>query len=137
MTRYSPWRELADLPAVTLTWEHLLPGRLGEYVHARRLIRLDPRLPRHQARCVLSHELRHHEHGDEWPTTMWQEQRADREAARLLVPVRDLADAAVLHDRHVGAMARELEVTLAVVRCRLDNLHPSERGHLRSRLDDA
>lgn len=133
---YSPWAELSALPALTLRWEPLRPGRLGEYVHALRLIRLDPRLPRHQARCVLAHELRHHHHGDTWPATTWQEKRADREAARLLVDIRELADAAVLHDQHMAAVARELRVTVVVVRNRLEHLHPSERGHLRARLDD-
>lgn len=133
---YSPWVELRGLPQLTLEWALLAPGRLGEYVHAQRLIRLRPGMPRHQTRCVLAHELRHHHYGDVWPAMAWQEKRADREAARLLIDIELLGDAAVIHANHFAAVARELRVTHPILRCRMDNLHPSERGYLRRRLDD-
>ncbi len=131
---YSPWQELAARPHLTLEWADRLPSRvLGHYVHARGLIRLRAGMARHQARCVLAHELRHAEYGDEWPST-FHEKRADLEAARLLIDPHALADAAVIHARHLPAMARELRVTKKMLEVRIQHLHPAERGLLRQRL---
>lgn len=136
MTIYSPWAELSERPHLTLEWADDLPARvLGHYVHHDRLIRLRADLPRHQARCVLAHELRHAEHEDRWPSD-FHERRADREAARLLIDPHCLADAAVIHARHIPAMARELRVTVKMLEVRLKHLHPAERGLLRQRLHD-
>jgi Zn-dependent peptidase ImmA (M78 family) len=134
---YSPWGELALVPDLTLEWR-VLRGRLGEYVHHTRTIRLDPRLPRRQQRAVLCHELRHAEVNDVATVcgraNLRQEQRADRLAARLLIDVRDLGEALALHEEHVSAAAVELRVSDALLRVRLDGLHPSERHFLRRRL---
>lgn len=133
---YSPWADLAEREHLTLEWVDRLPARvLGHYVHARGLIRLRAGMARHQARCVLAHELRHADHGDEW-TSDFVERRADREAARLLIDPHALADAAMIHARHIPAMARELRVTVKMLQVRLDHLHPAERGLLRQRLAD-
>lgn len=133
---YSPWEELASLPHIELVWESL-SGRLGEYRHWRQQIVLDPRLRRHQARSVLCHELRHAVACDVLTdcsrSNLRQEQRADREAARLLVDVRDLGDSIAMHGEHHPTLARELGVSLHVVRTRLANLHPAELHYLRSR----
>ena len=134
---YSPWAELAATPDLVLEWEPM-HGRVGEYVHAHRLIRLDPRMPRRQARAVLCHELRHAEFGHTSTTcgrvNLRQEQYADQEAARLLIDVRDLADAMVLHGQHISATAVELRVSDRLLRVRLHRLHPSERHYLTRRL---
>lgn len=134
---YSPWGELTARSDLRLEWCEL-PDRLGEYHHVERRIVLDPRMPRRQQRSVLCHELRHAEHGDHLTicdrVNLRQEQRADREASRLLVDVRDLAKALALHDEHLSATAVELRVSDAMLRIRLANLHPSERHFLRRRL---
>jgi Zn-dependent peptidase ImmA (M78 family) len=131
---YSPWGELSSLPDLRLEWRELV-GRLGEYVHAERCITLDPRMPRRQQRSVLCHELRHAERGDYLTicdrVNLRQEQRADREAARLLIDVRDLARALVIHDQHQSAAAVELRVSDAMLDVRLAHLHPVERHFLR------
>jgi Zn-dependent peptidase ImmA (M78 family) len=136
---YSPWGELAALPHIGLEWK-VLAGRVGEYLHHERLIRLDPRMPRRQARSVLCHELRHAERAevgvDCAKARRVQESRADRVAARVLVDVRVLGDALVLHAQHVSAAAVELRVSDKMVRTRLSALHPAERGYLRARLLD-
>lgn len=136
---YSPWEELAGMPDVTLEW-HKLANRLGEYVHAERKIRLDPRLPRRQQRAVLCHELRHAAAGH-WLTAcsrvnLRQEHEANNNAARLLIDVHDLGDALVLHHQHLSATAVELRVSDALLQVRLENLHPSEIHFLRRRFED-
>lgn len=137
---YSPWAELAARPHLDLVWIDL-GSRLGEYDHGEATIRLNCRLRRHQARSVLCHELRHAEVGD-YSTAcdrvnLRQEQRADREAARLLVDVRDLGDAIAADGEHHGALAGALRVSLHIVRIRLAHLHPSELHYLRRRLADS
>lgn len=136
---YSPWADLASRPEVALEWADLR-DRLGEYVHDLQLIRLRRGMLRRQARSVLAHELRHHDASDT-PTgcpvlDARQENRADREAARLLIDLRDLGDALALHDGHLGAVAVELYVSRAAVENRLRHLRPSERHWLHRRLDD-
>lgn len=138
---YSPWGELTAQPWLTLEWVRLPSRRLGEYVHQLGLIRLDPRMPRRQARSVLCHELRHHEYGDVGTTCAkaeaFQELRADTNAARLLIDIKDLADAMVLHDEHRSAVAVELRVSLAILDVRLGHLHPAENHLLVRRLSSA
>lgn len=133
---YSPWEELASLPHIDLVWEPLV-GRLGEYRHWDLQVALDPRMPRHQARSVLCHELRHAVACDVLTdcsrSNLRQEQRADREAARLLIHVHDLGDAIATHGEHHATLARELGVSLHIMRTRLGSLHPSELHYLRGR----
>jgi Zn-dependent peptidase ImmA (M78 family) len=136
---YSPWGELAGLTEVTLEWR-ALAGRLGQYVHRTRTITLDPRMPRRQQRSVLCHELRHATAGDVRTlcdrVNLRQEQRADQDAARLLIHLDDLARALAVHDEHLSAAAVELRVSDAMLRVRLQHLHPSERHYLTRRLTD-
>lgn len=132
---YSPWRELSLQPHLTLEWEEFDDDRLGEYDHGRLLIRLDPRMPRRQARSVLSHELRHAEYGDVVTDCarreLRQEQRADEEAAAIMIHIDDLARAAVLHNQHPSATAVELGVSDEQLQVRLHHLRPVERGILK------
>lgn len=133
---YSPWAELTATN-LTLEWKSLPGRRLGEYHRANGLILLDPAMPRRQARSVLCHELRHHEYGDVGIAcalgNQKQEVRADREAARLLIDIHDLADAIVTHDHHQSAVAVELRVSAVMLASRLRHLHPSEVHFLRRR----
>lgn len=136
---YSPWRELATMPTLELRREPpVRPGAVGEYVrsggrHGAGLIRLHPAMPRRQARSVLCHELRHHEY-QHVGMSVRQEFIADTTAARLLIDLRDLADALILHDHHRSAAAVELRVGDDVVTTRLKRLHPSEYHWLKNRL---
>lgn len=135
---YSPWGELAALPHITIEWARMA-GRLGEYIHDRQVIRLDPTMLRRQRRCVLAHELRHALAGDE-PLVdgidhRRRELRTDRATARLLIDIHDLGDAMVLQGHHLGAVASELDVSIDALRHRLESLHPAERHALTRRLD--
>lgn len=139
LNAYSPWDELVARPDLELRWREM-HDRVGQYEHGLRRITLDPRMPRRQIRSVLCHELRHAEAGDEHTactrTNLRQEQAADQRAARMLVDVRDLARAMVIHDCHHSAVAVELHVSDRLLGVRLDHLHPSERHWISSQLCD-
>lgn len=136
---YSPWAELALLPHIELLWTDLR-GRLGEYRHAVSQIHLHPAMRRHQARCVLAHELAHARRQDALTDCSrvndLQERAADRDAARLLIDVRDLGDALVYTDRRRDEAAQELRVTRHTIDVRMGALHPAEMHYLRQRLAD-
>lgn len=136
---YSPWADLASRPEINFEWSPLV-GRMGEYLHSHRLIRLRRDLPRRVMRSVLAHELRHADMADELTVcgrvNLRQEQRADREAARLLIDVRELGEALVVNDGHLSGTAVSLRVSDYLLGIRLASLHPSERHYLRRRLAD-
>lgn len=138
INQYSPWAELASLPHLKLLREPPGDGLLGDYDDRSGVIRLDPRMPRRQARSVLCHEIRHHEAADVATdcvrTTLRQEFLADTRAARLLVDCRDLADAMIIHDQVQSAVSVELGVSLDVVQVRLKHLWRLEWDYLRRRL---
>ena len=135
LNTYSPWEELASLPHIELRRESPGEGRLGEYIHHLSLIRIDPRMPRRQARSVLCHELRHVQFEDVVTacefTNQRQEARADSNAARLLIDIRDLGEALHQHGENRPAVAVELRVSQAILDVRLSRLHPSETHLLR------
>lgn len=137
---YSPWQELGALPNLEMVREIPSNGRLGEYLHHERKIRLHPAMPRRQLRSVLCHELRHHEASDVATAcpraTLRQEFLADTRASRLLIDHHDLADAMVLHDQHLSAVAVELGVSLDMVQVRLKHLWRREWQYLVRRLSD-
>lgn len=140
LNAYSPWDELAAHgDGLDLEWREMR-GRAGQYRHDLRRITLDPRMPRRQIRSVLCHELRHAEAGDEHTacsrTNLRQEQVADQRAARLMVDVRDLARALVIHECHHSAAAVELRVSDRLLGVRLDHLHPSERHWINGQVHD-
>jgi Zn-dependent peptidase ImmA (M78 family) len=116
---------------------------LGWWCPRERVILLDERLDRRRARCVLAHELGHAvlEHtgcpaayGDRRWLAGRLEAQADRWSACRLVTLPALAD--LLAERPAGLddAAAALDVTPAVLRCRLDRLDPGERCALRTRL---
>lgn len=138
---YSPWGELSLQPHLSLRWALFDdPDQLGAYDHETLTITLASDLCRRQARSVLAHELRHAEYGDTSTdcrlVNVRQEQRADREAAWLMIDIRDLARAMVVHSGHVSAAAVELSVSDELLRVRLDSLHPLERGYLSRHMSD-
>lgn len=137
MNTYSPWDELAARQDLELRWREL-HGRVGRYQHHLRRITLDPRMPRRQIRAVLCHELRHADAGDEHTacdrTNLRQEQQADRRAAFMLIDIRDLARAMVLHDCHHSAVAVELNVSDRLLGVRINHLHPTETHWINGQL---
>jgi Zn-dependent peptidase ImmA (M78 family) len=140
--RWSPWAELRAHPDI---WVHRcrLDEGQGWWCPADRVILLDRRLDRRQARCVLAHELGHAllDHagcpaafGDRRWLAGRLEAEADRWSARRLVDLPALAEVLAEHPADVQAAAAALDVTPAVLRCRLDRLEPGERSALRVRL---
>lgn len=130
-----PWQVLADLPDVVVGWQHL-PSGAGWWVPEERVILLDKRLTRVEARCTLAHELIHvldgHEACHDPRGDRRQERDADDAAARWLIDVRALSDA-VLWSRHPSELAFELNVDLRTLKVRLDTLTEEERLILNGR----
>jgi transcriptional regulator with PAS, ATPase and Fis domain len=121
-----------ELPVGTGWW---LPDVLG--------IVLDRRLTRIERRCALAHELRHVDNGDVQVFTVGpdgprqakrQERRADRQAARRLVALETLAAAMRIHPHDHAAVAEDLDVTVDVLRCRIEHLSGAERRWLEREL---
>lgn len=140
MTNYNPWADLGDRPHICCDSHSVeLPVGSGWWLPDVMGIVLDRRLTRVERRCALAHELQHVDYGDVQVHSVGpdgprmarrQEKRADREAARRLVQVQELAAAMRAHPHNPAAVAEELDVTLDVLRCRLDTLHAAERASL-------
>ena len=139
---YCPWEDLAGRDDIVYR-SCPLPGVDGLWFPDLKAIALDRRLNRAGRRSALAHELVHVDSGDvqlahvgpDGPRlARRQEARADREAARRLIPVDALALALATYPYDLAAVAEELEVTLDVVACRIENLHPAEQGYLRTRM---
>lgn len=144
MTTYNPWADLGSRPHICCDSRTVeLPAGTGWWLPDVMGIVLDRRLTRVERRCALAHELRHVDNGDvqifpigpDGPRlAKRQETRADREAARRLVSVNALAAAMRTHPNDPAAVAHELDVTVDVLRCRLDHLADAERGWLEEEL---
>lgn len=93
--------------------------RDGEYLHRRRLIRLQRGMTARLHRCVLAHETAHavfaDTHSPFGPVNAKQERRADEWAALRLIDIDDYKHAEQLHHGHPGAMAVELNVITDIV----------------------
>lgn len=130
-----PWRLLRDAEHVLLEWHD--GGRMGEAHYATDTISLRRGMTWAERRCTVLHELLHLRRGV--PAQGWSaqdEQRVRRETARIMLPdIRAIGEAlAWALDEHEAA--DELGVDVPVLMCRLHNLHPVERGHLRNRLEE-
>lgn len=105
----------------------------GLYDHATRTVWLNERLNRVQTRCTLEHELVHAERGDVDPQDRWlrvkQETLVHREAARRLISLAELADAAPWITGPTE-LAECLDVDLETLKARLDSLTQAETAHL-------
>lgn len=104
---------------VIVRYTPLADDRDGEYLHHRRLIRLQPGMPRRLHRSVLAHECAHAVFGDE-PAHFGlinakMEQRADEWAALRLIDIDDYKLAESIHSGHTDAIALELDVTVDLV----------------------
>lgn len=104
---------------VAVEYADLGPDRDGEYLHHRRLIRLQHGMSTRLHRSVLAHECAHARFGDT-PTRdpfrhARQERRADEWGATQLIRPLSYRRAERLHGGHRGAIAVELEVTTDLV----------------------
>jgi Zn-dependent peptidase ImmA (M78 family) len=143
---YDPWADLHARPHICCDWHSVeLPLGDGWWLPDVLGIVLDRRLTRVERRCALAHELRHVDHGDEQVAHIGpdgprlgrrQEARADREAAHKLIELDDLAAAMRAYIDHPAAVADDLDVTLAVLHCRLDTMTAAERSELVDLLED-
>lgn len=101
---------------VTVKYAELPPDRDGEYIHSRRLIRLQHGMAPRLHRVVKTHECAHAVFEDVTskfgPVNAKQERRADEWAALMLIRLTDYMRAEILHGGHPGAMAIELNVTV-------------------------
>lgn len=101
----------------------------------RRTILLELDQTTAQSRCSLAHAIGHldlsHATGETTSRFRDREERAaDNLAARRLLPLPRLTEALLWADSTAEA-ATDLWVDLAMLRCRLDHLHPSERAAIK------
>ena len=79
-----------------------------------------------QYRCVLAHEVSHAKHRDRGGhADRYTEQRADMEAARMLISQADYVTAEILYGNDEYAIARELNVMPWVIKAYKQWLHDS------------
>lgn len=101
---------------VRIEYVELPPDRDGEYIHAKKLIRLQIGMAPRLHRCVKTHECGHAVFEDVkskfGPVNAKQERRADEWAALMLIRLTDYMRAEIIHGGHPGAMAVELGVTV-------------------------
>lgn len=107
----------AHAQGLRVAWRDL--GRRAGEFHSSGLILLNPRRTETVQRVTLAHELGHAHYGHAWTDDPREhasrERLADRYAAHLLISPARYAAAERLVGPHAGAIARELEVTAAVV----------------------
>lgn len=140
-TPWSPWAELRRRPDI---WVHRcrLDEGTGWWCPDERVVLLDDRLDRREARCVLAHELAHallghqacHDYGDRDWLARRVEAAAEEWAARRLVESAALGEALAEHPDDLEAVALRLDVVADVVRQRLRGLTDGERLALAQRV---
>lgn len=121
--RYSPGDQLQQLGIrVIHTW---LRDTWAAWSPSQRTIVLASGLSAIQERCVLAHEVEHVLADDRGctggPLAVFAERRADREAARKLIAISDLAEVAQ-HTDSLQLAAAQLQVTERMLRIRLRDL---------------
>jgi len=130
-----PWRRLRDLAHVTLLWHDGGPKGLTNF--RAQTISLRRGMTQAERRSTVLHECLHIERGPALTTlAAREEQRVERESARLLLPCVRQVGEALAWARDLAEAADELWVDESILRTRLDTLHPSERHYLRQRLED-
>lgn len=120
------------LEYIALQWasricDRPLPDGLeGVYDVERNEIILSDKLSSVQRRCVLAHEISHVKHHDiGCKTDAYTEQRADVEAARMLISQADYVTAEILYGSDGCAIARELNVMPWIIKAYKNWLHDS------------
>jgi predicted transcriptional regulator len=116
------------------------PGELAYFDPDARRVVLRPGLPRAVRRATLAHEVAHVEVQDSTERTWWSEvdarhveDCADEIAARQLLPLGELVDV-LAAAATVDAVAAELDVDAATVRCRIATLTHAERRYVDRRM---
>lgn len=111
--------DLAGQAGIVIEYARLRDGRDGEYVHARKLIRLRHGMSARLHRSVLAHELGHAAFADVpskfGPVNAKQERRAEEWAALRLIDVDDYRHLEQIHHGHAGAIALDLGVMRSIV----------------------
>lgn len=125
---FHPWRAIRARSDIKVRWERR-PGLLGSWCERSREMVLHPDQNQAERRCTAAHELLHAERSD--TSCDW---RTHRDAARLLIDLRALAEALAFYGDDTTQVADELWVDEETLRVRLEHLHPAERGYLRRRL---
>lgn len=135
---HHPWRAFRSLVSWSLHWSDDLPEDMFGYTdHAAHRVVLAVGLTQVERRCTIEHERQHVIRGPV-PRHLIarEERRADRDAARTLLPdVRTIGEA-LAWARDMEEAAFELWVDEPTLRCRLEHLHPAERHYLRARLEE-
>ncbi|MEV8167378.1 ImmA/IrrE family metallo-endopeptidase [Microbacterium paraoxydans] len=108
-----------DTLGVRVEFCELPPDRDGEYVHDKRLIRIQHDLRYRRYVSTLAHECCHAVFGDVptmfGPLNAKQERRADEWAAMQLIDPHDYRVEEARHDGHLEAMSIALRVTTDIV----------------------
>lgn len=121
--------------SLTLRWSTLPDGLLGYTDFDLSEVVLSPRLDQAQRRCTIAHETQHILRGPVPEHMQFREEVvADRLAARLLMPDIKIVGEALAWAMSNAEAADELWVDEAMLRVRLNSLHPAERGYLKVRL---
>lgn len=101
-------------------------GYQGLYDVRTETIYIADNLTTTQYRCVLAHEVSHAKHRDRGGhVDRYTEQRADMEAARMLISQADYVTAEILYGNDECAIARELNVMPWIIRAYKNWLHDS------------
>lgn len=134
---YDPGADAAErYPDITIRRADL-PFAHAAYFPRRGLILINRVLSRRGWRCALAHELVHLDHGHPEPASDLLERRqeaaTDREAARRLISLDDLADA-LRWALGPDEVADVLDVEAAVVRDRVRHLTDAEKFYIEERL---
>ena len=149
LVRYEPWQDADARHDLDWLLADDLPRGDACWMPWWRLIVIRASLHPTRRRCVLAHELVHVDNDDKQLVgcgpdgprqARRQESRTDREAARRLVSIDELAAAMLMHPASPRAVAHELDVTVDVLQRRLDDLGQDERSWLEQELarhDDA
>lgn len=137
MTHPVVQRLLGSMPEVTVERAGIL--HRGEFHAARQTILIRHGLRGPQWLSTIVHEALHAQRGDvgcsDSAVGARQEARCDRDAARLLINIDDLAEAAAAFAGDGHRIADELGVDYETVANRVKHLHPAERHYLRRRLE--
>lgn len=129
VSRWDPWRAVAQRPEVTVVFGDPGEGNVGLVDLRTRTITLCPTLLQDERRSTLAHELVHLERGSPCRPGDWEEREVARLAAVRIIPWAELVEAVRWSD-HLDEQAFELWVDEDTVRVRLATLTPRERDEL-------
>ncbi len=133
-----PWRDLADLPHVSLGWHELPREKMGVYYDDIKTVLIRPGLLQVERRCTLAHELAHYRLGHtachDRRSGERQELQAEVLAGRFLIPLDRLVEARLVSS-YVEEIADELWVDVPMlVTFEREGLTRAERQLVQDRL---